>query len=223
MASRRRRGNPVLAPVSRWLLWSPWRLAAGVVAFLVVAAAGSAGLRAATASSHHAAGQSAPPPSTASASPEGTSVPSSGGSTGPTPTPPGSPSGPSTPSAVPPVSGPPTVVADPAGASDRAAATRAAVSWVTAWARPTLAAAAWRTGLRSSTYDDYLRRLGSVDPRNVPATRVAGTATVTRFLTGVAHVRVPVAGGAARAVEVTVIYYPRTRAGRWLVNDVTRI
>ncbi|MDQ6945268.1 MAG: hypothetical protein M3256_03115, partial [Actinomycetota bacterium] len=124
---------------------------------------------------------------------------------------------------VPPVSGSPRVVAAPAGASDRAAATRTAVSWVTAWARPTLAPAPWRAGLRSSTYDDYLRRLGSVDPRNVPATRVAGTATVTRFLTGVAHVRVPVAGGAARAVEVTVIYYPRTHAGRWLVNDVTRI
>lgn len=112
----------------------------------------------------------------------------------------------------------------PAAAKDKATATAAAVAWVKLWARPKIPAKAWVAQLRPGTYVEYAHALVTVNPANVPATRLGKTKPiVVRFVPAAAHVRVPTAGGSIRGVDVTLIFYPVDPSGRWLVNGLSPV
>lgn len=201
--TRRVRRNPVLAPLTRWLWWSPWHLLAAAVSVVLVAALVSAALR-----GEHPAARSTPRPLSSSvpvsASPSASaSSAETAGSSGSPPT-----------TSVTPSLPPPALAGSPS------AAAAAALAWVRLWARPTLAPAPWLESLRPLTYVEYLNVLATVRPATVPASAVAGAAKMQRFATGAAHVLVPVRGGEIRGVDVAVMFEPMTGAGRWLVTGV---
>ncbi|GAY11057.1 hypothetical protein TOK_5542 [Pseudonocardia sp. N23] len=73
------------------------------------------------------------------------------------------------------------------------AALAAAASWASAWVdHPAgITTEQWLARLRPWTTDEYLGVLGSVDPGNVPASRVAGPPEATRVSPASVQVRVP--------------------------------
>lgn len=57
------------------------------------------------------------------------------------------------------------------------AASAVATRFVTAWARPTLPAQVWALGLKPYATREFATSLATVDPANVPATRISGAMT----------------------------------------------
>lgn len=65
--------------------------------------------------------------------------------------------------------------------------------WVAAWLRPPSGTTTqqWIDGLRALTVDDFLATLDSVDPANIPATRIIGGPRAVRVSPGSVEVEVP--------------------------------
>lgn len=204
MAIRSRRRNAVLAPISRWLWWSPVRLFGSAALALVLVALVLSVFRH---SPHHTSHRPTTPTSTPASL---SSAPSVADQTAlATDPPPGATPAPLTPTAS-------SSIALPPAAANRALASSAATSWVRLWARPQLPAKQWLAELSPATFAYYLPTLASVNPANVPAARVAGPPALLRFAPGAADLQVPVAGGDIHAVKITMIWYPTTAAGHWV-------
>ncbi|RLK12660.1 hypothetical protein DER29_5943 [Micromonospora sp. M71_S20] len=109
-----------------------------------------------------------------------------------------------------------TLPADPDGvlpatsvAADPAAVTTA-LRFVRAWARPDLPAETWWAGVRPYAVPAYAELLATVDPANVPATRLTGGGQVVAATAQRVDVDVSTDAGVLRVVCV--------RSGhRWLV------
>ncbi|SCL73651.1 hypothetical protein [Micromonospora peucetia] len=113
------------------------------------------------------------------------------------------------------------LAADPDGvlptrsaAADQAAAT-AAARFVGLWARPAVPAARWRAELRPYAVPAYADLLDTVDPANVPATRITAPARVVSASDTRAEVDVGTDAGVIRVVCVR-------DDQRWLVATVGR-
>ncbi|GIM89827.1 hypothetical protein [Paractinoplanes toevensis] len=130
-----------------------------------------------------------------------------GCSTGPVPAPPAAVSTPANPA-------PEPNDEDGAGTAPSAptapGAVRAAVGYVTAWARPGLAHDPWYAAVRDLVVAQYARLLVDTDPATVPAASITGPARVLTSTTAVVVVAVPTDAG---TVDVTVV----NSGGRWLV------
>ncbi|MFG1777661.1 hypothetical protein [Micromonospora sp. NPDC049048] len=96
-----------------------------------------------------------------------------------------------------------STAADPAAA---ATATR----FVARWARPDLPAAQWRADVRRYAVPGYADLLDTVDPANVPATRITAPARVVTTTPDRAEVDVGTDAGVLRVVCVS-------DGQRWLV------
>jgi len=72
-----------------------------------------------------------------------------------------------------------------------------AVRWTTAWANHPAGVSTyqWLQGLRPYTTEEYMTIMESIDPANVPATKVTGPATSISAVAGSIDVRVPTDGG----------------------------
>lgn len=101
----------------------------------------------------------------------------------------------------------------PTSAAPDPAALQVARQWATAWAtHPAgITNAQWVEGLRPFTTEEYLPEMSTVDPANIPATRVTGEPTVTQSYTSSLEVLVPTDGP---KLSITVA---RTPAG-WRVT-----
>ena len=172
-------------PIWQWPLRSPARLFGCAIVVIALAVLANAGLHLLPG---HAArpgvfgNQAGPAPSGAVPTPE-------------TPAP-------DTPTALPPVPEltPKTL---PPAAAPRAALT-AATRWTEAWARHPAGTTteSWINGLRPYTTDEYLGVLASIDPANVPASKVTGTARAV--LVSPSSVRVEVPTDAVKLVVLVV-------------------
>lgn len=166
-----------VAPVVRWPLHSPQRLAGFLVA--VVAIVGLLGaLRPAT--------FAGPAPSTSTS-------PTSSSSTRPpiaTATPPPTPA--------------PAVGTSPSAAGAASSPAEVARRFVTVWARPDLPVEAWQTDVIALATPEFGAQLRTVDPRDVPARSVTGAATTTSAAEVTATVQVPTDAGPV-VVEVAVM------------------
>jgi hypothetical protein len=91
-------------------------------------------------------------------------------------------------------------------------AAEVATGFTTAWARPSLAPELWWRGVSRYAEPGYARLLHTVDPANVPATRVTGTARVVTTEAGLVVLDVPTDTGLCR---VTVADASGT--GEWKV------
>jgi hypothetical protein len=82
-----------------------------------------------------------------------------------------------------------------------------AVNWVKAWAtHPAgITNPQWLAQLKPYTTDEFLPQMGSVDPANVPATKVTGAAVSVDSTTSSVIADVPTDGG---TIQVTVITTP---------------
>lgn len=76
--------------------------------------------------------------------------------------------------------------------------------WATAWATHPrgMTSQQWLDRLRPYTTEEYLPRMRTVDPANIPATTVTGAPTVTASYTGSVEVQVPTDGP---TLAITVI------------------
>ncbi|AIJ21161.1 hypothetical protein [Amycolatopsis methanolica] len=101
----------------------------------------------------------------------------------------------------------------PTSAVPDPAALQTAKQWATAWAtHPAgMTTAQWLEGLRPLTTEEYLPEMSTVDPANIPATRVTGEPTVTKSYTSSVEVLVPTDGP---KLSITVA---KTPSG-WLVT-----
>ena len=130
-------------------------------------------------------------------------------------------------STVPSFAGPiPTVSSSPQHGSDRpgaeqparstasppAAALNAAYRFAAAWVRGDLPRAQWYAGVEPLCSPAFAARLRTVDPGNVPASRVTGTARTSSSHPNTVVTAVPTNGG---VLSVTVTRYN----GRWLVSN----
>jgi hypothetical protein len=88
-----------------------------------------------------------------------------------------------------------------------------ATRWTTAWANHPKGVSTyeWLQGMRPYTTEEYMTIMESIDPANVPATRVTGPATAVSSLAGSIDVQVPTDSG---PLAVTLI---RTGEG-WRVT-----
>lgn len=232
-AAGRRRRNAVLAPLVRWLWWSPTHLLSAVTGALLtvgllLAAFRHTGARPAASprTAHRPPAASAPALDAASASADPTTtarVAATAAATAATSASNVARQVASRPGASPAIRSAASAAgrssAAPAAESDQAAARAAAASWVRLWARPALPAARWRRDLTASTFLYFRPQLFTTDPANITATRVAGVPRTVRFVRAAGVFDVPV-NGPARAVRVTVIWYPTTAASRWVVSAV---
>jgi hypothetical protein len=163
----------------QWPLRSPARLAAVVLALLVVVAGVSYGFTAFGGDGSGSAARSTAP-STAVRTTPGSGSPYAGGA----------PTGVS-PSGLPPVTEltPSTL---PPGTAPTAAL-QVAIQWANAWVNhpPGTTTQQWVNRLRPYTTDEYLVVLGGVDPTNVPANRVTGPARAVRHAPKSVQVEVP--------------------------------
>ncbi|MFR9729523.1 hypothetical protein ACL03H_09865 [Saccharopolyspora sp. MS10] len=123
---------------------------------------------------------------------------------------------PQTPTAAPPrISVPNTPVApappDPAGV-------RVVEAWGQKWAThpPGTAAPEWVEGLRPYTTDEFITVMASVDPANVPSTRITGPATPVRSTATSMGVRLPTDAG---EIEVDVMKTPQG----WRVSGYNKV
>jgi hypothetical protein len=98
------------------------------------------------------------------------------------------------------------------------AALTAATRWTEAWARHPAGATAqtWVNGLRPYTTDEYLGVLSTVDPANVPATRVTGPARAVLVSPRSVRVEVP-----TDAVDLVVLVV-NTVGTEWKVAGYDR-
>lgn len=183
----------VLAPVIRWPLRSPTRLAAvvgGVLLAMVLSARLGAG------------GDPAPSPSP---SPSVSAASSSA-------TPSSTPQVTSSPSSTPGSSSTPTAAALPPAAAS------VAQSFLAAWARPDVAQPAWFAALKPLSTPDLAAGLARTDPRNVPALTVTGDfepREVSPNLTAPTRA-VLVADTTTGQIAVTVVLQGET----WLVQQI---
>lgn len=107
-----------------------------------------------------------------------------------------------------------TSVPPPSSAPPAPAALALATKWTQAWAHHPqgITNRQWVAGLRPYTTPDFLPELSSVDPANVPATRVTGKPRPIRSFAASVTATVPTDGG---PIRVTVI---KTGQG-WRVSD----
>lgn len=72
-----------------------------------------------------------------------------------------------------------------------------AVRWTSAWANHPAGVSTyqWLQGMRPYTTEEYMTIMESIDPANVPATKVTGPATAISSVAGSIDVRVPTDGG----------------------------
>ncbi|MFI9386233.1 hypothetical protein [Kutzneria sp. NPDC052558] len=82
-----------------------------------------------------------------------------------------------------------------------------ALKWVTAWAKHPagITNQQWLDQLKPYTTDEFLPQMASVDPANVPATKVTGAAVSVDSTTSSVLADVPTDGG---TIQVTVITTP---------------
>jgi hypothetical protein len=82
-----------------------------------------------------------------------------------------------------------------------------AQKWVTAWAKHPagITNQQWLEQLKPYTTDEFLPQMGTVDPANVPATKVTGAAVSVDSTTSSVVADVPTDGG---TIQVTVITTP---------------
>lgn len=104
-------------------------------------------------------------------------------------------------------------VADSIPAAVPAAAVNAAVSFAGAWARPDLPADRWREDITVLATTEYATLLRTVDPANVPATRIVGQAVPRESTTLRVTVDVPTDAG-------TLTVFCVAPHGRWVVASV---
>lgn len=97
-----------------------------------------------------------------------------------------------------------TPLVTPSSAPPSPQALETAKKWVTAWANHPdgMGTQQWIDGLRPYTTEEYLGVMESVDPSNVPATRVTGDAVATKSLSSSVEVEVPTDAG---RIAVTMI------------------
>lgn len=102
----------------------------------------------------------------------------------------------------------------PTSAPPNPEAINVAKQWATAWVNHPagISNADWLTGLRALTTDEFLPQMQTVDPANIPATRVTGDPTVQTSYTSSVEVIIPTDGP---KLSITVI---NTGAG-WRVSD----
>jgi hypothetical protein len=95
----------------------------------------------------------------------------------------------------------------PTPAPPAPAALDVATRWVTAWARHPagITNQQWLEQLKPYTTDEFLPQMSSVDPANVPATKVTGAAVSVDSTTSSVLADVPTDGG---TIQVTVITTP---------------
>lgn len=130
-------------------------------------------------------------------------------------TPAASPPGPSaSPTVLPPVA-PLTPSALPLDQAP-AVALQAAASWAAAWVTHPdgITNQHWLAGLRPYTSDEYLGVLGTVDPGNIPATRITGPPTPTRVSAASVEVRIP-----TDTITLLVLVVDTGAGGGWRVSD----
>ncbi|MFE9187854.1 hypothetical protein ACFYMB_31500 [Micromonospora haikouensis] len=94
-------------------------------------------------------------------------------------------------------------------------AVAAATRFVQAWARSGLPAGRWLAGVQPLAIPAYAEQLTTVDPANVPASRITGPGRVSSAVTNRTEVDVPTDAGVLR---VTVV----RSGGRWLVATIGR-
>ena len=72
-----------------------------------------------------------------------------------------------------------------------------ATRWTTAWANHPQGVSTyqWLQGMRPYTTEEYMTVMESIDPANVPASRVTGPATAIASVAGSIDVRVPTDSG----------------------------
>ncbi|MGI5126480.1 hypothetical protein ACQEVB_06645 [Pseudonocardia sp. CA-107938] len=94
------------------------------------------------------------------------------------------------------------------------AAVELAQRWTRAWVRPPQGTTAqqWLDGLRPMTTPEYLGVLSSVDPSNIPATRVTGSAHAVSVSPQSVRVQVP-------TDALTLVVVVVDDAGTWRVAD----
>lgn len=99
-----------------------------------------------------------------------------------------------------------------------AAALQVAGRWAAAWVRPPAGTTQqqWLQGLSATTTAEYLGVLYTVDPANIPATRVTGAPTATRVAPRSVQAEVPTD---TVKLLVTVVI---SDAGDWRVSDSDR-
>lgn len=157
-----------LAPVVRWPLHSPRRLAGFLVTVVAIVWLLAAVRPAAVAD----------PTPRQSSSTSPTRPPIATGGPSPTTPPPASP-----------------VATSPQIAGVASSPVEVAVRFVTAWARPDLPVETWQTDVIALATSQFGAQLRSVDPRNVPARAVTGPATPSSATEVAATVGVPTDAG----------------------------
>ncbi|QRP44980.1 hypothetical protein [Amycolatopsis sp. FDAARGOS 1241] len=102
----------------------------------------------------------------------------------------------------------------PTSAPPSPEAVNVAKQWATAWVNHPagISNADWLNGMRALTTDEFLPVMSTVDPANIPATRVTGEPTVQSSFTSSVKVIVPTDGP---KLSITVV---NTGAG-WRVSD----
>ncbi|MER6877948.1 hypothetical protein ABT279_48150, partial [Amycolatopsis sp. NPDC000673] len=102
----------------------------------------------------------------------------------------------------------------PTSAPPSPEAVNVARQWANAWVRHPagISNADWLNGMRGLTTDEYLPVMSTVDPANIPATKVTGDPTVTQSYSSSVKVVVPTDGP---KLSITVV---QTSAG-WRVSD----
>lgn len=190
----------------QWPLRSPARLVVtvvGVVAVAVLVGAGAAAVNGGSASGGLLA---SPAPTAVAVAPPSVADPTSPSATSATPVP----------TALPPVPAlaPTTLPLSQAPA----AALQVAGRWAAAWVRPPAGTTQqqWLEGLSATTTAEYLGVLTTVDPSNIPATRVTGAPAALRVSPRSVQVEVPTD---ALKLLVTVVI---SDAGDWRVSDSDR-
>jgi hypothetical protein len=105
-------------------------------------------------------------------------------------------------------------LATPTSAPPNPEAVNVAKQWATAWVNHPagISNANWLNGMRALTTDEFLPVMSTVDPSNIPATRVTGDPAVTSSYTSSVQVVVPTDGP---KLSITVV---NTGAG-WRVAD----
>ncbi|MDT8909332.1 hypothetical protein [Amycolatopsis sp. PS_44_ISF1] len=105
-------------------------------------------------------------------------------------------------------------LATPTSAPPNPEAVNVAKQWATAWANHPagISNADWLNGMRALTTEEYLPVMSTVDPANIPATRVTGEPAVSSSYTSSVQVVVPTDGP---KLSITVV---DTGAG-WRVAD----
>ncbi|RJQ80291.1 hypothetical protein D5S17_07395 [Pseudonocardiaceae bacterium YIM PH 21723] len=107
---------------------------------------------------------------------------------------------------------PKTAAPDPAGVA-------VAVNWAKAWVNHPegVTGEAWLEGLKPYTTDEFLPQMKSVDPKNVPASKVTGEGTAAESFVGSMKVRVPTDAG---NIEIEVVKTPQQG---WRVDNYQKV